>query len=327
MRPDVAAAIDEGDLDELIRLVDRLCAARDWDGLVELRERCHAAHEQSGRQLWPAAAHAEYRLALESPGSWAARVLVEGAGRFAPGPLSEVAASTHEWGDLAPHASPGPPAVLTAHERVLRGEDLTAAAVPGPQVLDLPRRLEAWEPAYCLAEYRAHEADFPAPALPRLESVTLPPPPRRGSDPDGVDALLGVVSAWVTDSAGRADAAVVDGDAAGAIAALGTTRARLGRFGGTDALAALGWAGAAGGAHGRRRGAAAGRLAAWWAAAALGGLLDRWPPDPDALGAAVTRLRWYAWDAGEAPTGWVLRVAVEDPGAGRAWALDALDPG
>src|SRR5262249_38730535 len=84
-------------------------------------------------QLWPVAAHAEYRLALESPGRWAATMLVEGAGRFAPGPLPEVAASTHEWADLAPHAPYGPPSVLAAHERVVRGEDLIGATLPGPR--------------------------------------------------------------------------------------------------------------------------------------------------------------------------------------------------
>ena len=172
----LAAAVEAGDLDELVRLVDRLCAARDWDGLAELRDRCHRAHELSGRQLWPAAAHAEYRLALEAPGPWAATVLVDGAGRFAPGPLPEVAASTHEWGELEPHLAlpPGPPAVLTAHERVLRGEDLTAAAVPGPPVLDLPLRLQAWEPSYPLAAYRAHEADFPRPTRRPSSQWTFP---------------------------------------------------------------------------------------------------------------------------------------------------------
>src|SRR5262249_59833932 len=106
-------------------------APRQWDRLVELRDRCEQAVAR-GRQLWPVAAHAEYRLALESPGRWAATMLVEGAGRFAPGPLPEVAASTHEWADLAPHAPNGPPSVLAAHERVVRGEDLIGAAPPGP---------------------------------------------------------------------------------------------------------------------------------------------------------------------------------------------------
>jgi len=99
--------IELGDLDELTRLIDRLGAAGDWDGLVDLRDRCRAALER-GKQLWPAASLAEYRLALEAPGPWAASVLVPGAGRFALGPLSEVAASSHTWAELAPHVPPGP---------------------------------------------------------------------------------------------------------------------------------------------------------------------------------------------------------------------------
>src|SRR6266508_3862382 len=259
---ELVEAIERGDLDELIRLVDRLCSAREWSTLAELRERCHGAHAQSGRQLWPAAAHAEYRLALEAPGEWAAAVLVEGAGRFAPGPLSEVAASTHEWAELAPHVTAGPTAVITAHERVLRGEDLSGLALPGPPVLDLPLRLEPWEPDYCLAEYRAHEADFPAPDLPRPErsdAGPLPPPGDTAADRDAVDALRGVVGAWVDGSAGHADVTAVAGGALEAIAALGIDAARVAPFTGADALASLAWAGAAGGAHGRRRGAAAGR--------------------------------------------------------------------
>ncbi|MGH7540616.1 MAG: hypothetical protein ACRELC_06435, partial [Gemmatimonadota bacterium] len=190
---ELAEAVERGDLDELVRIIDGRCATRDWDGLVELRERCRGAHERSGRQLWPAAAHAEYRLALEAPGPWAAAVLEEGAGRFAPGPLSEVAASTHRWEELAPAVPPGPVAVLTAHERALRGEDLTGITLPGPPVLDLPLRLEPWEPAYFLAEYHAHKGDFPGPQPPVLERVDLPATGahaarRAGED---VEALLG----------------------------------------------------------------------------------------------------------------------------------------
>src|SRR5206468_2416016 len=101
--------VDLGDLDELVRHVDRLCDARDWNGLVDLRGRCRRALER-GRQLWPAASLAEYRLALDAPGRWAASVLVPGTGRFALGPLSEVAASSHTWDDLAPHVPTTPEA-------------------------------------------------------------------------------------------------------------------------------------------------------------------------------------------------------------------------
>ena len=40
---------NQGDVDELVRQVDRLCDAADWDGLVELRMRCRAALEAHGR--------------------------------------------------------------------------------------------------------------------------------------------------------------------------------------------------------------------------------------------------------------------------------------
>jgi hypothetical protein len=39
----------------------------------------------------------------------------------------------------------------------------------------------------------------------------------------------------------------------------------------------------------------------------------------------ANELRWYLWDAGEPETGWVLRLAVEDPEAGLAWAVAAVD--
>ncbi|MEY2461245.1 MAG: hypothetical protein QOG30_3075, partial [Acidimicrobiaceae bacterium] len=115
--------IEFGDLTELFREIDRLVAQRNWRGLLTLRDRARAAHER-GKQLWPAAAHAEYRLALEAPAEFAGAVIAEGAGRFAAGPLAEVAASTHTWLELAPHIETGPLLSITAHERVVRGDDL-----------------------------------------------------------------------------------------------------------------------------------------------------------------------------------------------------------
>jgi hypothetical protein len=91
-----------------------------------------------------------------------------------------------------------------------------------------------------------------------------------------------------------------------------------------EALAAMAWTGASGGAHGRRRGTAAGRFAAWWVVAALAGLLDRWPLSPTEVGEAACRLGWYRWHEAGASTGWALRLAVDDP-TGRAWALRATD--
>src|SRR5207245_227589 len=110
----------------------------------------------------------EYRLALEAPGPWAARVLEAGAGQFSFGPLAEVTASTHSWGELAPHLPVTPAAAVATHERVVHGEDLRHDAVAAslPHVLELPLALEPWEPEYAVAEYHADRAEFPAPAMP-----------------------------------------------------------------------------------------------------------------------------------------------------------------
>ena len=316
--------VDLGDLDELVREIDRRCDRRDWDGLVRLRDRSRAAL-QRGKQLWPAAAHAEYRLALEAPGPWAAAVLVEGAGRFTLGPLPEVAASAHAWSELRPHLSPGPLATVCGHERVVRGDDLTGDPLLDPAVLDLPPALAAWEPAYPVASYRAATADFPTPALPRPVPVALPAAGRPVDDPTACDALVELARAWTAESNGRAEAVCVEGRAAAAVARLGPPRARMAELTPAQAMAAMGWTAASGGAHGRRRGMATGRFGAWWAAAALCGMVGDWPVDPADLGAAVAELRWWSWDADEPITGWSLHLAVEDPADGLAWAVVATD--
>ena len=94
------ATVQRADLDELVRLIDRRTELRDWNGLVRTRRSCIAALD-TGRQLWPAATLAEYRLALWAPDEWCAMVMEEDAGRFTPGPLSEVAAVHHHGKVLA----------------------------------------------------------------------------------------------------------------------------------------------------------------------------------------------------------------------------------
>lgn len=320
---DVAEAVDRGDLDELLRVVDGLCVARDWDSLARLRALCTRAHER-GRQLWPAAAQAEYRLALEAPAPFAAAVLVEGAGRFTLGPLPEVAASTHSWTDLAPHMAPGPEAVVTMHERVVRGEDCREGALPGPPVLDLPRTLTSWEPTYPVAEYGSHDAQFPSPELPTRRETTLPE--RGGAERDAAtEALTELARTWTIASDGRAEAVAVSGGPLDAVAALGPPVARVAPIDGSAAMTLMAWAASSGGAHGRRPGAAAGRFAAWWALTALAGALERWPDVDDELGAALAGFEWLVWDAAEPSTGWELRLAVGDPRRHRAWAVAAVD--
>ena len=63
-----------------------------------------------------------------------------------------------------------------------------------------------------------------------------------------------------------------------------------------EAVAWLAWAGASGGAHGRRRGAALGRFGALWVLAAILDLADEWPVPLDLLGARADALRWFWWE-------------------------------
>ena len=321
----MAELIEIGDLDELLRATDRLCDATEWSTLVELRDRCRTAVER-GKQLWPAANHMEYRLALESPGDIAALMLTDVAGQFGLGPLAEVTAAGHEWSELAPFAPRTPPAATCLYERVVRGEDLVAAALPGPDPFELPRLLCGWEPPYPVAEYRPHGADFPSPGpTPGGVATELHDDAERIAHTGVARTLRDLVHPWTAD--GDATAVAVRGDARAAIGALDGPEVRLSEVDLATALGWLGWAGASGGAHGRRRGAAAGRLDAWMVLAELVDLGDTWPPDPEELGERAQRMRWFVWDAmGIGPTGWILRVAVEDPERGLAFALSAHDP-
>jgi hypothetical protein len=85
----------------------------------------------------------------------------------------------------------------------------------------------------------------------------------------------------------------------------------------------MAWAAASGGAYGRRRGTAAGRGAAWWAAASLADV--DWPADPGGLGEALAAVRWLAWEPPEFTLGWGLHLAGEVPAEGLAFAMAASD--
>ncbi len=323
--PPLEAALAAGDLDELVRWVDRLVAAGDWDALVNLAHLSRTGFERSGHQLWPITSQVEYRLALEAPAPWAAATVVEGSGRFALGPLAEVAASTHSWTELVPHLAPGPGAGLVAHERVVRGEAVVDDGGSETEVLELPLTLQAWEPDYAVATYRPDGADFPAPALGAFRPLTLPAPGPPVNDADAPAALAALVEVWVVESNGVVKVVAVEGTADGAIAALGHVDVRAREVGSGPALAAMAWAGASGGAHGRRRGAAVGRFGAWWALAALTGLLDDWPVPPAELGIAAKELRYLLWEPKNPTSGWSLHLAIEDPAEGLAWAIAATD--
>lgn len=309
-------AIEVSDTDELLRVTDGLCENQEWDQLVELKERCREAVSR-GKQLWGVEEHIRYRLTLEAPGKWAGAAVSEGVARFALGPLPEVAASTKTWADLAPYLDDGPWREVTAAERVIRGE-----AGAGP-IADLPDHMVPWEPRYQVATYGADTVEAPSPALPAVVPTPLPDGFIALDDAASEGALSDLVLPWVTESNGRCETSAVEGAALEAIRALGLTRARVGQVTAQEALGWMAWAGASGGAHGRRRGAAAGRYGVWWVVATLCDL--DWPPDPNATGDAVERLRFYWWDDGSPGTGWELRLSIEIPDERLAWAIAAVD--
>jgi hypothetical protein len=324
----ITAAIVGNDLDDLLRCVDVCVDARDWEVLMQLRDRARNAAFDTGRQMWPAANYAEYRLALDAPAEYAAAVLVVNAGSFTLGPLSEVAAQSHTWAELAPHAAPGPIAALTAHERVVRREVVDPETVAHAEVLGVPLELQAWEPPYLLPVYHADhiEATGPDPLYGRaIEPGDHDAPSIH--DPDVVDAFRDVVRPWTAHSEGSARVVAVEGNVGDALAVARINNARGAFVDAGEALARIAWAGSSGGRHGRRRGVATGRDLAWAAAGALAGFEPGERVEPSTLGDAISNLRWLVWNAPDASTGWQLRLAVEDPVDGIAWLVDAVDRG
>ena len=322
------ALVHRADLDELIRLVDARTSAQDWAGLRRAHDRARHA-VTTGRQLWPVATLAEYRLALLAPPEWAAMTIADDGGLFTIGPLPEVIAQHHTWAELAGVLPSGPRAAIVAHERVLRGEALDHGTVGAlPPVIDMPFELAPWEPRYELAAYTDNGIDAPSPPVPAAGAVQ----PFERSDAaelisdDSVDlAVRQLVETWTADSNGHAEVVAVIGTAADAVAALGVTRGSLVEFSLAEAMAWLAWAGASGGAHGRRRGAALGRFGALWTLAAVLDVTDEWPVPLDELAQLAGELRWYWWDAAEPVTGWRLQLTVEDRLDGMAWAIAARD--
>lgn len=313
--------IESSDLDGLVRFIDGLATSRDWEGIEETRDRCREAVER-GKQVWGPAEYAEYRLALNAPAEQAAAVIGDGKGRYGPGPLWEVAASTHSWEELGPLLETPTVRAMVAHERSLRGDAVGDGDIDG-RILEIPIGARPWEPTYPHAVYRSDGVDFPEGERATLHWEDLPSAGERLSDDGGVEALLDLVKPWWDESSGHADAVRINGDARAAVRALGPKRVRIAPVSLQEALGAMVWAGASGGAYGSRRGTPRGRALAWWAVAQL---LDyeELPEDADALGEAA-ELNWYLWDPGDGLGGWSLHLAVEDPADGVAWAVSAVD--
>jgi hypothetical protein len=211
-----------------------------------------------------------------------------------------------------------------AQERVLRGENLAGDKRAHKEILELPLRLSEWEPVYCLPIFAADHVEVPEVWEPR--AAMRPVDRRTGEEldePEVVGALLDLVTPWTTESNGAARAVVVEGDAIAAVSILTYDSFLIGPLTTAEALQRVSWAAANGGAHGRRRGGAFGRLAAWNLGSMLADL--PWPVGEETLGSSLHRLRWWRWDEDPGDEGWRLRLAVSDESNGWAAAVAATD--
>jgi len=306
--------INRADLDGLVRLIDDYCETRSWHDLLGLRDACKAA-VANGRQVWPASTLAEYRLALLAPAEIAVQVVDEEAGRFTMGPLTEVIAQNHQWSELSEFLEPSPTSTYIAYECAIRGQKVDSELFPA---LESPCSLLPLETNYALAEYHDNEAKFPAPAIPASSANVV-------EDSDTSTAFHQLVDAWTTQSNGELQISCVEGSVLDALAALNMQEARLSLLTSAEALAWLAWAGASGGAHGRRRGNALGRDAAWWAVASLTGQTSHWPLSNNAFETAANSLQWFWWDANEPTTGWNVQLCVHHAEHNRSWVFALTD--
>ena len=315
--------IEASDLAGLTRYVDGVCVSRDWEQLTVVRDRCNEAVER-GKQVWAIAQFAEYRMALDAPAEMAGAVMSDGRGRFALGPLWEVAASSHTWVELSRYVSVPTVRAMIAHERSIRGEVVDVASIDD-RVLEIPVAMQPWEPSYPVADYQSDRATFPDDIfdLP-MEWIELPDAMDRDDDDRVCNALLNLVGPWWEDSIGHAEVATVEGTIEDAIRTLGPHRVRAADVDLATGLEAMVWAGASGGAHGRRRGTPTGRALAWWVVLEVLGY-EEVPEDRDELGREADELRWVLWDPGDRVGGWNLHIGIEDPQDGLAWVLSAVD--
>jgi hypothetical protein len=325
-----ADVIERGDLDRLTDRIDSLCFDQSWPLVVDLRDGCRAALER-GKQLWPAAAYAEYRLALDAPGVFAASVVESPAQRFSFGPFAEVMASGHTFSELSEYLPAGPSRGSVAQERVARGEDLRSLGwLRGEDPFGLPLALLPFEANYAIPTYEPSKCVDNAPDPPLFASMSRSEPGERLEDfVDVIDSLRDLGSTWMSQSNGRSEAVVVEGGAPQAIAALGCRSHRVASIAASEALGWMAWTAASGGAHGRRSGMAAGRHAALWAMLNVCGLADSsvevCDHPLDELGAVLGELEFVLFDDGAPPSGWNLRLAIADPVDGIAFALSAND--
>lgn len=322
----MASSLDEliqlADLDGLVRHVDDSCSARDWDHVLRIRNEARAA-VKTGRQLWPIATLANYRLALWAPAELAVRALDDTARTFMPGPVSEILAVHHTWEQLSPHLAHDHDRSLVAYERALRHDVIP----PSEQhALEIPFALAPWEAEYATATYNDDGVDDSMPSLgARWHSCDVRDADEL--DDDTVHAFTRMMEPWTAQSNGVARAVVVEGELEDALGALHLRSADFSELTTDAALRWLTWAAGSGGAHGKRRGVATGRSEALWLLATFTGLDDTWPRSFDELGDVITnQLEFFAFTgSNHHAQGWWLQLAVVDSHEGLTAAFIARD--
>jgi hypothetical protein len=322
MAPSLDELIQRADLDGLVRHVDDACSARDWEHVLRIRNEARAA-VKTGRQLWPIATLANYRLALWAPAELAVRALDDTARTFMPGPVSEILAVHHTWEQLQPYLPLDHDRSLVAYERALRRDVIPPSE---EHALEIPFALAEWEPEYATATYNDDGVVDDMPPLgARWHSVDT-----RESDPlddNTVHAFTRMMEPWTAHSNGSAHAVVVEGELEDALGALELSHAQFSELTPHTALQWLTWAASSGGAHGKRRGVATGRSEALWLLATFTGLDDTWPRSFTELGDVITnQLEFFAFTADKhSAQGWWLQLAVVDPNEGLTAAFIARD--
>jgi len=314
------------DLDELVRYVDNTCNARDFEHLIEIRDLARAA-VNTGRQLWPIATLANYRLALYAPAHLAVRALDDTARTFMPGPLSEILSVHHSWDELAVHLPEGPDRSLVAYERALRGDIISTDESSALDIRVMPYE---WEPQYPIAMYDDDGVHCDPPVLDQ-KTFYLPSRETFGGDyeiddDDTVTAVRELFSSWTTESNGKVSVTVVEGSIREALYSHGVPDAHSAPLSTELAFSWLAWAGASGGAHGTRPGMATGRFGVWWLCATISDRVDDWPlHDPESQ-RIMQDLRWERFTHPDIDTnGWVVHLAVHDPSTGVSVVIDAAD--
>ena len=209
-----ADLVELGDLDELIRQVDRLCDGRDWHGLVDLRDRCRRALER-GKQLWPRRGQRRVPPRPRSAGRWAGPMIVPGVRRFAVGPAAR-GRRVHPHLGRAPTAPPAhavsprsPPTSGWCGARTSPRHRVSTAGSSSCRSVCSRGSPPTRSPTY--DGRRANVADV---TRPKLEPVDFRPASAGSTTAEACRALVDLVTPWTTQSNGRAEAVAVAGDGA-----------------------------------------------------------------------------------------------------------------